>query len=53
LAHIEMGESAPAALAREIQEELGQARQVGSFLGAIENSWLAGDKSPWWGSSME
>mgnify|MGYP001610442967 CR=1 FL=1 len=112
--HIEMGESAPVALAREIQEELGQTCKVKSFFGAIENSWreggtmhheinlifeadipgldpgvpvvsqedhleffwvmpedfenknllpiparvfiknwLAGDKSPWWGSSIE
>jgi 8-oxo-dGTP pyrophosphatase MutT (NUDIX family) len=37
--HIEAGESAPLALARELREELGVEVQVGRFLGAVEHAW--------------
>ncbi len=37
--HVENGESAPIALVREIQEEIGVHSSVKSFLGVIENSW--------------
>lgn len=37
--HIEAGESAPQALARELCEELGVEVQVGRFLGAVEHAW--------------
>lgn len=36
---IEFGEPAEAALARELQEELGIAVQTGRFLGAAEHGW--------------
>ena len=38
--HIELGEKAEEALAREIREELGEESRTTSFLGAIENSWV-------------
>lgn len=37
--HIEMGESAPAALKREIFEELGLDSDVSGYLGALEADW--------------
>lgn len=37
--HIEEGESAPEALMREIQEELGEESEVKRFLGASENKF--------------
>ena len=37
--HIEVGESAASALAREIKEELGVAASTGRFLGAVENQF--------------
>lgn len=37
--HIEKGESAPEALAREIVEELGEEVEVKRFLGAVENKF--------------
>lgn len=37
--HIEEGESAPAALAREIKEELGVGSEVCRFVGASENKF--------------
>jgi 8-oxo-dGTP pyrophosphatase MutT (NUDIX family) len=40
--HVEDGESAPVALVRELEEELGVHGAVKSFLGAIENSWTEG-----------
>lgn len=41
--HIEPGESAAAALRRELQEELGLAASVGRFLGAVEHAWTEGE----------
>ncbi|MDQ7858078.1 MAG: NUDIX domain-containing protein [Armatimonadota bacterium] len=40
--HIEPGESAAAALRRELLEELGVAATVGRFLGAVEHAWTEG-----------
>lgn len=37
--HIEFGESAKDALAREIEEELGIRCKVGKFLGLVEHKW--------------
>jgi 8-oxo-dGTP diphosphatase len=38
--HIEPGEPAAVALAREIDEEMGLVAEVGGFLGAVEHSFL-------------
>lgn len=38
--HIEFGESAVAALKREIREELGFRARVTDFLGAVEHGWV-------------
>lgn len=37
--HIDLGEGAKFALAREIKEEIGADVTVGNFRGAIENAW--------------
>lgn len=37
--HIDSGEGAKVALAREIKEEIGANVTVGDFRGAIENAW--------------
>lgn len=37
--HIDFGEGAKAALAREIKEEIGAEVSIGDFCGAIENAW--------------
>ena len=37
--HIDLGEGAKFALAREIKEEIGADVTVGQFRGAIENAW--------------
>jgi 8-oxo-dGTP diphosphatase len=37
--HIEFGESAKAALVREVEEELGISCKVGRFLGLVEHKW--------------
>lgn len=37
--HIDLGEPAKVALAREIKEEIGAGVTVGAFRGAIENAW--------------
>ncbi|MDQ7840556.1 MAG: NUDIX domain-containing protein [bacterium] len=37
--HVEFGEPAEVALARELQEELGIVAEIGRFLGAIEHAW--------------
>jgi 8-oxo-dGTP pyrophosphatase MutT (NUDIX family) len=37
--HIEFGEPATVALARELKEEIGVEATVGVFVGAIENGW--------------
>ena len=42
--HIEFGETAKDALAREIAEELGVAADVGDFLGVVENSFTQAGK---------
>ena len=39
--HVEHGESMPAALARELDEELGIRFEIGPYLGAVENAWVA------------
>lgn len=41
--HIEVGERATDALAREVEEELGIRPTVGSFLGAVEAGWHDAD----------
>jgi len=38
--HIEFGETGRAALVREVKEELGVDSSTGSFLGALENSFI-------------
>jgi len=37
--HIEFGESAPIALKREIEEEMGLSCDIESFLGVVEHKW--------------
>jgi 8-oxo-dGTP diphosphatase len=37
--HVEFGESLPAALARELVEEVGLCIQVSNYLGAVEHQW--------------
>ena len=37
--HIEFGESAKDALAREVEEEMGITCTVGEFLGVVEHKW--------------
>ena len=37
--HIDFGEGAKFALAREINEEIGADVTIGNFRGAIENAW--------------
>ena len=37
--HIDLGEAAKVALAREIKEEINADIEVGQFRGAIENAW--------------
>jgi 8-oxo-dGTP diphosphatase len=37
--HVKWQESAPKALAREMQEEMGQQVDVGPFLGVIDHAW--------------
>ena len=38
--HVEFGESAEYALRREIEEELGDKAEVGTFLGAVEHKFI-------------
>lgn len=40
--HIEHGESAPAALARELMEELHVRAGIGAYRGALEHTWVDG-----------
>ena len=42
--HIEFGESGRIALVREVKEELGVDSSTGTFLGALENSFLQNGK---------
>ena len=42
--HIEHGERAAGALAREIREELGLAAKVGRFIGCAENCFMQGGR---------
>jgi 8-oxo-dGTP diphosphatase len=37
--HIEFGESAPEALKREIQEEIGLSCYIEGYLGLVEHKW--------------
>ena len=37
--HVEIGESVPVAIARELMEELGCVATIGRYLGALEASW--------------
>jgi 8-oxo-dGTP diphosphatase len=37
--HIEFGESAPEALKREIEEEIGLSCYIESYLGLVEHKW--------------
>ena len=37
--HVEIGESVPVAVARELEEELGCVATIGRYLGAVEASW--------------
>ncbi len=41
--HVEFGEAAKSALARELQEELGVAVEVGDFIGAVEHAYSDDD----------
>jgi 8-oxo-dGTP diphosphatase len=41
--HVEIGESIPVAIARELQEELGCQATVGRYLGAVEASFESGN----------
>jgi 8-oxo-dGTP pyrophosphatase MutT (NUDIX family) len=41
--HVEFGEAAPRALARELTEELGVSVAVGPFLGAVEHAFSDDD----------
>lgn len=38
--HVEHGEAAPQALAREIREEIGERCRIGAFLGVVEHAFL-------------
>lgn len=42
--HAEFGESLPAALARELLEEVGLGIQVSKYLGAVEHQWREGEQ---------
>jgi 8-oxo-dGTP diphosphatase len=37
--HVEIGESVPVAITRELLEELGCVATIGRYLGAVEASW--------------
>lgn len=41
--HVEIGESVPVAIARELQEELGSQATVGRYLGVVEASFQSED----------
>ncbi len=45
--HVEFGETARAALDREIAEELGCAASAGRFLGAIQNTFIQSRRRHW------
>jgi 8-oxo-dGTP diphosphatase len=42
--HVEFGESLPAALTRELLEEVGLDIQVGNYLGIVEHQWIESDR---------
>ena len=41
--HVEFGESLPAALTRELLEEMGLAVQVSNYIGVVEHQWIEAD----------
>ena len=41
--HVEIGESVPVAIARELHEELGLEVTVGRYLGALEAYWASAE----------
>ncbi len=43
--HIEMGEKAELALAREIEEEIGKKAIIKQFIGAVECSWIENEQA--------
>ncbi len=42
--HVEFGESLPAALVRELLEEVGVCIQVSDYLGMVEHKWVESDR---------
>jgi 8-oxo-dGTP diphosphatase len=42
--HVEFGESLPAALVRELFEEVGLCVQVSNYIGMVEHQWIDSDR---------